>query len=629
MEEDVLTRPFRPAAAGAQLHLDDLFVDRERWGWEYVDLGLPRPSPEAGSGPQQPQPAAPDETWAQAALLQAQHARPRARRLRWVALALALIAVGSGSATWFLIWGAVTGFLFYRVMAPTWQVRRALEEQRGRFQTERALAAQQYDRHHREWTARVAAHEEAERARLAQAHLWYPVLPDHSAARLDVCGGTAAGWATLMTTLGTSLLGSGADLLVLDLTDGDVSAELRGLTAALGQPVSHLDAIADLPRLRLVAGSDHDRAAEVLARAVHAGRGDDADSGDQTSLDRDVLERVLRCLGEPLTMPRILSALSVLARTYDAADDSLSPEEHDRLLGQIDGVDSNPDLKRRLSVLLARLSPLRGAETARDGRFEGPELCEGLSVVTVAGDDSRLEDTVQRILFHSLLLALGPSRAASDRVLVVAGADRLGRSSLEAMARRAARASIRLVYLFAHLRDDVVDLAGQGSATLFMRLGGAKEAEEAAKLVGRNHRFVLSQLTESVGRTLGVSTGTSDTWQQGDSETVSDSASTSRTYGSGLLPDSSRSQSVSHSTGTSRSRSWAETRTLSDSLSTQDGATTARSYDYVAEPTAFQELPPTAFIAVVQIGARRQVVAGDCNPGITQLDRVSPTPLQR
>src|SRR6266700_7398482 len=79
------------------------------------------------------------------------------------------------------------------------------------------------------WRASVETWNAGERARIAQADLWYPVAADQAVSRVDVFGGTTDGWAALVTTLGASLLAADRFILLLDLSEHDVSRELAAM----------------------------------------------------------------------------------------------------------------------------------------------------------------------------------------------------------------------------------------------------------------------------------------------------------------------------------------------------------------------------------------------------------------
>ena len=149
-------------------------------------------------------------------------------------------------------------------------------------------------------------------------------------------------------------------------------------------------------------------------------------------------------------------------------------------------------------------------------------------------ESERRADCMQRVLFHTLTYRLrpDPSSTSGSRVLIVAAPDRLGRAGLEALSRRASKAGVRLFYLFTHLREAVGQvLGGEDAASLFMRLGNTAEAAAAADFVGREHKFVLSQLTLSMGQSFTQGSGETDTWQEGTSESTSSSDGFSKTPG--------------------------------------------------------------------------------------------------
>ncbi|MFD6229465.1 hypothetical protein ACFWFZ_21725 [Streptomyces sp. NPDC060232] len=185
-------------------------------------------------------------------------------------------------------------------------------------------------------------------------------------------------------------------------------------------------------------------------------------------------------------------------------------------------------------------------------------------------------------MLHALRTRAFPSGTGT---LVVAGADRLGREALEALARQARAAGVRLVLLLEHLREATLQVAGgSGSAIVFMRMGNGEEAKAAAEFIGHQHTFVVSQLTRQVGETLTTGRGSSYGEQIGDSRT--------HTSNSGPHPGSSTS------TGTSFSRSWQESVNASRATSTSDGETTARVYEFTVKPTQLQALPPTGIVLI-------------------------------
>jgi len=594
----------------------DLFPPRERWGWEFVPRAPVSRHPEHDRPPTlRPMPA-PDESWVPAALDAAARARPWANRGRWVALALTLLAPGSDSGR--LLWMALTGGLFYLSLQPAMRIRAEVARRRAAH----AAALQQAQAHHgparADWQRRVSNYERAEQARYDEAAEFYPVDPVDAYPRLDLCGGVPAGWATFLSTFGASLLGSGTDVLVLDLTEEDVSAPLRQLARATGRTLRHEDALANPERLRLLSGLSATEAAELLAQALRDPRDDGTERRD-LALDEDLIGRVLRVLDEPITYPKLLGGLQIFARR-DVGTAPLSTDEANRLLQELDAVAGDPELRRRLSVVTARLGLLHDVETSDSGTVE-PDFAAGLSVLTVRDQSERRRELASRLVMLRVLARVLRSGRRGG-VLVVAGADLLGARTLETLSRRSARAGIRLVYLFDHVRDDVIKVVGgDESVTLFMRLGNADEAEWAAKFVGYEHQFHLSQITATAGDT--ITSGLSGS--AGTSEGVTEGWSTSKGWASGSGGNSSVTQSRSTTTTQSATDTWSN----STAHSRQEGRTEQRSRELTIEPTVLQQLPTTQFIAVIRArGGARRVVAADCNPGILLLDRVSPTPRE-
>jgi hypothetical protein len=236
------------------------------------------------------------------------------------------------------------------------------------------------------------------------------------------------------------------------------------------------------------------------------------------------------------------------------------------------------------------------------------------------------------VVFHRLLHELRTSRVQGQQVLVVAGADHIGRESLEALTRQARRVGVRLVLLLEHLRGETKQVLGSSdSAAILMQLGNAQEAAAAAEFIGRGHKFVLSQLTHQIGKTFTTGTGYSRGVTEGTSETTSHSqtSGTNTSTGGGAARSLGRnwSQTSSDSLTTSRARTWQESVNRSVADSTNDGTTLGRVYEYTVEPTTIQSMPPTAFVLIESGTSGRRVIMGDCNPGIALRQRVSSQPL--
>ena len=176
-----------------------------------------------------------------------------------------------------------------------------------------------------------------------------------------------------------------------------------------------------------------------------------------------------------------------------------------------------------------------------------------------------------------------------------------------------------------------------------MRLGNADDARTASEQIGTEHRFVLSQLTDTVGTSVTDTVGDSYTSTVGTADSVSASATTSQTSGrsrgrsrsheSIAAPfgreTSSRSGDQSYSSGTSDSESITEGINLSTAwgvstsraVGTSDSLarTTQRSREFLVEQHELQQLPPSAVIISSASRRGRQVVMADANPGIIGL----------
>jgi hypothetical protein len=191
---------------------------------------------------------------------------------------------------------------------------------------------------------------------------------------------------------------------------------------------------------------------------------------------------------------------------------------------------------------------------------------------------------------------------------------------------------------------------GRGNAAVaFMRLGNAEEAKAASEQIGSEHRFVLSQLTETVGTSATDTAGASYTSTVGDSastaSSTSDSTSTSDGSGysravGGVTPfgggrsrsgqsgtSHGTSESVSLTEGISTSTAWG----VSTSRATGDSESLARSLqrsrELLVEPSELQRLPTTAMIVSYAAPGGRRVLLADANPAIGGLGVATLTAL--
>src|SRR5262249_2641002 len=208
-----------------------------------------------------------------------------------------------------------------------------------------------------------------------------------------------------------------------------------------------------------------------------------------------------------------------------------------------------------------------------------------------------------------------------------------------------------LVLAYRAIPAQVRERLGRGNAAVaFMRLGNAEDARVAAEQIGTEHRFVLSQLTDTVGASVTGTPGWSYPSTVATADSVSVSASTSQSTGrsrgrghtrAGAAPFGARTESGSReesaSSGTSDSESVTEGINASTSwgwsTSTAVGAneslakTAQRSREFLVEPHQLQQLPPSAVIVSYASRHGRQVVLADANPAILALPTASPLSL--
>lgn len=589
-----------------------LFLAPDRLGWEYCEPLAPQPFAERA--PVWVEPPPPD-----IAALERKKAlgvRKLLGRSLW-SLVIVLVCFAGGPAL--VLVGLCSTFawtLGFPILIPNMKINQIKEQH----QADREQRHAQFQMAHNQWKRRVAAHDQEERERYDSTNLWFPLHLLHAPGRVDVFGGTGHGWASLVATLGSSLLAGGTSMVVLDLSEQRVARELVGLGREREIPVTAIDLPGDAPQLDLIAGLDADAQAEFLAEAVQVVRRS-ADGVDQRAFDVELLLAVTGRLEGPATFARIGAGLRVLRRIYDVDNDtSLSAAEIRALTAHVDVVGATDRVHNELQFLTSTLEML--AKDASPDPATDPvavaQLVEapGLQVVRTASSQRRHKEIVDSVLFHRVLEDLrGRTRLDGKRVMVVAGADRLGLDSLEDLTTQARRLGLRLALLFEHLRGDLKDLVGGAdSTTVFMRLGNFQEADAAAQQIGRGQKFVLSQLTKQIGETL--TTGTSDSF--GLQEGVTVTSTSGGGYG-----DGHSNRNWSNADTETRTESWQTTTSQSRGRTETEGVTLARVHEFMVEPTQIQDLPHTAFLLVSSGGSARRIMLGDCNPGICLLPRVS------
>nr|WTB12085.1 hypothetical protein OG546_49875 [Streptomyces antimycoticus] len=525
-----------------------------------------------------------------------------------------------------------------------------------KLKTVRERAAAEFQLAYGQWEARVTAHDQLERARQASTMIWHPVQLSSRPSRVDVFGGTCDGWASMLTTFGTSLLRSGCQVMVLDFSEEHVAGGLERLVTAHGL-VTHFELPAEAHRFNVLLGLEADELADMLSQALHTMRRSERQA-DARSLDADLLESVAGLLDGRPTFQRLVAGLEILRRTYDvSAEGPLTAAEVTRLTARVDAIGQTEQVQNELQFLISTLNLL--AREERDGTPQTDVTQQArslwqpacLTVVTTSHSQHRRKRFLDHVIFQRLAHDMRHRSADSEgNVLVVAGADDIGLESVEALAKQCKRVGVRLILLLERLRGDLKELLGSSdSAAILMRLGNAQDAAAAAEFIGRGHKMVLSQLTAQVGRafstSIGYSSGHTDStsWTKGSSETrgTSETEGTSETGGTSKAKGTPETKNISKTAGTSKSsstnfsrsknkavtdartRSWQDTVNVSLADNTGHSTTQARVYEFTVEPTTIQALPTTAFVLVESGSAGRRIVLGDCNPGIVLLGRVA------
>jgi len=462
---------------------------------------------------------------------------------------------------------------------------------------------QEYAQAYAAWDSRRQWHDQQQQQAVDAMYEWSAASPPAGTRRVDIIGGTTYGWEAVLTVFGGSLLATRGHMTLVDFTGEALCGELIQLAAATDRTVLTHRMPSQLAQLDLVGALEPNELVDCLVEAMYGDA--QGSSRAERSQDSMLLREVCGILAPDLSMARLLAALRVL--TDRPVQATLTAEESDRLL------DLQPDESRRqmhqhLRRIEAFLHPL---ETM------GSAATPGTADLTclIADSDGR---NAQNELLKDLLVQWLARQVRRESVpmgsLVLIGADEVHHRSIEKLSTLCERRGIRLVLLFAHLREESLHTIGGGEVAL-MRLGNHQEATQAADFIGKGHKFVLSQLTRTLG---GNDTHTlADTY--GESETHGGSSGTSR---SGL--DFSRQSG----TNWSKTRNWSQTESVAKGTNWSDAQSVQRVYEYAVEPRVLQDLPEYAMIMVKGEGRGSVVQAVEVDPGIVTLPRVSMAPVE-
>jgi hypothetical protein len=175
-----------------------------------------------------------------------------------------------------------------------------------------------------------------------------------------------------------------------------------------------------------------------------------------------------------------------------------------------------------------------------------------------------------------------------------------------------------------------------------MRLGNAADARAASEQIGTEHRFVVAQLTDTVGSSVSDTAGQAYSSTVGTASSAALSRSASQSSGqsggrgrswAGSSPFAPRtgsahretsysagtSDSVSLTEGINRGTTWGQQTALAVGANRALARASQRSREFLVEQHELQQLPPSAVIVSYASPAGRRVVLADANPGILGL----------
>ena len=627
-------------------------------GYQYAT-----PYPEPGPAPRRPTPPEQERLnpdWAAAQRREESLLNRPLKAVFAVAAVIGLVAITLGAVGWLGVLVAGLGAICCALIAAVsgyaiWQGQRAL---RARLADEQARvgkmrAAQEsrlfaWQAEHaarvREWQALRFAYEQQKR--------WYAVCVPEGVHRVDVAGGTLSGWSAMLTTAGANRLAAGGEITVLDLSEGSVALDLIGLARASGVDPLVWVLPEDLPRLDLGTGLAKEALADLLSQVASVT--DEQGSARDLSLEAAILERVIDILGGQATVASVVAGLRALAQIGDPRDDVaaglITSGQADRLTAMFGRGATDRVVLERAWILEAQLRKLAAVGTALV-----PLPRSALRVVAlgqrVGAAGSKVLGTYLTVALTHLLRETQPGHPG-QHTLFVLGADKLRGDTLDRLSDVCERSATGLVLAYRSIPPHVRQRLGRGNAAVaFMRLGNAEDAKAASEQLGTEHRFVLSQLTETIGvsvtdttssaytSTTGSVSSTATSWSQSDG--LSRSTGHGHSDGSLLLPSrasfsrnvqTSDSRSVSESesvsTGVSTSTAWGMTTSKATGDSESLALALQRSREFLVEQHELQQLPASAMIITYASPAGRQVVMADANPGIGGLSAATQLTLE-
>ncbi len=494
---------------------------------------------------------------------------------------------------------------------------------------------EEHARRFRDWQAR-------ERAFGGQLQ-WYAVALPDEIDRVDVAGGTLSGWSAMLTMIAGPRLAAGGEVTVLDLSEGAVAGDL--LAVARGSGLDPLVWVlpADLPGFDLGVGLPRAALADVLAMSAATGGGRPGPA--DPAQDHAILDRIVEAIGGEPSIAQVTAGLRALAQVGDPRQDIgrglLTAGQLTEIMALYGRGAADRVVIERAWALEARLRTLetlgsapvslprsRLRVVAMDRAAGGPGAAVLGSYVTVA---------------LTQVLRQAPPGLPWQHTICLTGAEKLGGEVLDRLCDGCEATKTGLVLAYRSLPGHVRERLGRGNAAIaFMRLGNAEDAKAASEQIGTAHRFVLTQLTDTVGSSVTDTAGDSYTSTVAAADSVSlsitDSETTGRSRGRGHATagfgpfgshtgsasrDSSRSwgssDTASITEGITLSTAWGVSTSRAIGANSSLARTTARSREFLVEQHELQQLPPSAMIVSYASRQGRRVLMADANPGILAL----------
>jgi hypothetical protein len=473
----------------------------------------------------------------------------------------------------------------------------------------------QYQAARDQWATRAADWEQAELARLAHLPEWGSA--GSPARRTDIFGGTLAGWQSLLTVHGASILAE-RPLLVADLSGQYPAAALAALARQAGIPAAEYILPRDLDRCGLLARLHPAELATALAEAIHAGTPGGARA--DRAIDVRVLQQLCSALAGGGITPARLAAATETALGRPVPPGLLTDEEADRIGGSLFGASYKSQIGANLVRLDAFVSELARFAGTGPPAAPDPAYCTFFAAEPAAR--SARAELIAALVIQWLTVQVTRSTATAPAV-VIAAADEITRPHLERLADACEHRGVPLTLLFRHLREDAAGMIG-GGATAFMRLGNHHEADQAASFIGRHHKFVLSGFTATRGAEHSSTRGQSENWGSSESRGFS----STRGWTEDLLSHSS-SGSRTRSRDYAKTRGWGTEYSESEGTSWSEADTVQRVYEYAVEPAVLQDLPDNALLLIRRGSTGSQLQPVECDPAILTLPDVTLTPLDR